>query len=328
MALYFLFLALRHRSFTLPSAANPGMFSGGLVGESKIATLAELHQTSPEFTAEAHALNGPESQQLDQLEALLADGRLKYPFILKPDAGQRGTGVKLIRNDAQARAYLQQVRVPVIAQRYAPGPHELGVFYYRFPDQPRGRILAITDKIFPELTGDGRRTIRELINSDPRACLLAVTCLHRFATRRDEVLPAGTALRLVEAGNHARGCIFRDGMHLWSAELEARIDQISRKLNGFYTGRDDLRYGSTEELRAGRGFEIVELNGAASEVTSIYDARNTLGGAYRTLFSQWRLVFALGAINRRCGTEPIAARVLWRHWRESVATAAALPAAD
>lgn len=328
VAFYFLLLALRHRSLTLPSAANPGMFSGGLVGESKIATLAELHQTSPEFTAEAYPLSGPGTQRLEQLEALLAAGRLKYPFILKPDAGQRGTGVKLIRNDAQSRAYLQQVQAPVIAQRYAPGPHELGVFYYRFPDQPRGRILAITEKVFPALTGDGRRTIKELILQDPRARHLAPTYLRRFAAHQDEVLPAGELLKLVEAGNHAQGCIFQEGGHLWTPELEARIDEISRQLTGFFVGRYDLRYGSAEELRAGRGFEIVELNGAASEVTSIYDARNSLGSAYRTLFNQWRLVFAIGAVNRRRGTPPISLRLLWRHWRESMASAAALPAAD
>jgi membrane protein DedA with SNARE-associated domain len=294
VAFHYLILAIQHRSFTLPSAANPGMFSGGLVGESKIATLAELQATSPEFTAEAHPLNGPVDRRIKRLAELLANGRLAYPFILKPDAGQRGVGVKLIRHEAQARAYLQQVHAPVIAQRYAPGPHEAGVFYYRFPDQPRGRILALTEKIFPVLTGNGRHTIKELIQQDPRARFMAAKYLQRFAGRHDEVLPTDQNLKLVEAGNHAQGCIFRDGMHLWSAELEARIDDISRKLNGFYIGRYDLRYATVEELRAGQRFEMVELNGAASEVTSIYDARNTLGSAYRTLFNQWRLVFAIG----------------------------------
>src|SRR6266436_1854234 len=54
VAVNYLWLTIRYRSFTLPTAANPGIFSGGFVGESKIATLQDLHATNPEFTAEAH----------------------------------------------------------------------------------------------------------------------------------------------------------------------------------------------------------------------------------------------------------------------------------
>ncbi|NJR13361.1 MAG: hypothetical protein HC779_02710 [Phyllobacteriaceae bacterium] len=60
-----------------------------------------------------------------------------------------------------------------------------------------------------------------------------------------------------------------------------------------YQGRPWRR--CQDDLRAGRNFQIVELNGAASEATSIYDSRNSLFGAYRTLFHQWELVFAIGA---------------------------------
>ena len=60
---------------------------------------------------------------------------------------------------------------PLVVQRYAPGPHEVGVFYYRFPHEARGHIFTITEKIFPKLSGDGRSTIAELIQRDPRARL-------------------------------------------------------------------------------------------------------------------------------------------------------------
>jgi hypothetical protein len=50
--------------------------------------------------------------------------------------------------------------------------------------------------------------------------------------------------------------------------------------------------------------QIVELNGATSEATSIYDPRNSLFSAYRTLFRQWSLVFAIGARNGANGHAP------------------------
>ncbi len=195
-------------------------------------------------------------------------------------------------------------------------------------NEPHGKIFGITEKIFPVLTGDGRHTILELIQRDARARLIASTYLKRLAAQAGEVLPAGKQLRLVEAGNHAQGCIFRDGQRLWSPELEARIDEISRKLDGFFIGRYDVRYESEAGLRGGKCFQIVELNGAASEATNIYDARNSLWSAYRTLFRQWNLVFAIDAENRRRGFAPAKLLVIWKTWREYSRIAATYPAAD
>lgn len=329
VALNCLRLASKYRSLTLPTAANPGIFSGGLVGESKIATLRDLHATSPEFTAEACLIEGATVvERTASLEQLLSRHHLGYPFILKPDVGQRGVGVKLIHSPEQAAAYLRQTSAPLLVQRYAPGPHEIGVFYYRFPHEQRGQIFAITEKIFPVITGDGRRTIEELVWEDERACFIAGTYLHRLGERRAEILAVGETLRLVEAGNHAQGCIFRDGAHLWSEALRQRIDEISQRLDGFFIGRYDIRFASEKDLQAGRNFQIIELNGAASEATSIYDARNSLWSAYRTLFRQWELVFAIGSANRRRGASPTKPRLLWRAWRETTALVATYPLAD
>ena len=55
------------------------------------------------------------------------------------------------------------VQNEILAQTYNPGPREAGIFYYRLPDETRGRIFSITDKSFPEVQGDGRSTLEELI---------------------------------------------------------------------------------------------------------------------------------------------------------------------
>jgi membrane protein DedA with SNARE-associated domain len=329
VAVYCLWLAVKYRGLTLPMASNPGIFSGGLVGESKIAMLTELSKTSPEFTAPAVLVWGatPE-ERLSALEEGLARLKIDFPFILKPDVGQRGAGVKLICQRDQAEAYLRQTSAALVVQRYAPGPFEVGVFYYRFPHEVRGRIFAITEKIFPVITGDGRSTVAELIKRDARAGLIADVYLKRFHVRRDEILAAGEQLRLVESGNHAQGCIFCDGGRLGTTELEARIDEISQKVTGFFIGRYDIRFANEDDLRTGRDFQIIELNGAASEATSIYDAQNSLGTAYRTLFRQWDLVFAIGAANRRRGASATSVPQVWQAWRSYSAQAATYPAAD
>jgi membrane protein DedA with SNARE-associated domain len=329
VALYCLWLAIKYRGLTLPTGANPGIFSGGIIGESKTVTLQKLMDTSPEFTAEAELLDGsiPEAR-LASLREICQRRNIGYPFVLKPDVGQRGTGVKLIHNEDRAIAYLKATPAPLIVQRHAPGPHEVGIFYYRFPSELRGHVFSITEKVFPTVIGDGRSTISELIWGDPRARFMAAKYLGRLKGREHEVLPLGETLSLVQAGNHAQGCIFRDGMNLCTPELVERIDCISKKIPGFYIGRYDIRYSNVDDLGTGKNFQIVELNGAASEATSIYDARNSLFTAYRTLFRQWDLVFAIGAANRRSGSQPTSILALWQKWREYTRHAATYPAAD
>lgn len=329
VAIYCLWLAVKYRGLTLPTSANPGIFSGGIVGESKTATLKELQATSRKFTAEAELVVGDSAEaRLRSLDEIRARLSLGFPFILKPDVGQRGVGIKLIRSREQAEDYLRRTSASLVVQRYAPGPHEIGIFYYRFPHETRGHIFAITEKIFPKLVGDARHTIGELIERDPRARFVADTYLKRFAPRRDEVLAAGEELKLVEAGNHAQGCVFRDGMRFCTPELERRVDDISQKLTGFFIGRYDVRFSSEGDLRAGNQFQIIELNGAASEATSIYHSRNSIFTAYRILFRQWDLVFAIGAANCKRGCTPTKLSLVWQKWREYSRMAATYPMAD
>jgi hypothetical protein len=329
VGIHYLWLAVRHRGWTLPSAANPGIAAGGLVGESKFQILRLLQASSPESTAESWPLDsGTLEERLERLQKLRADCGLEYPYILKPDIGQRGAGVKLIRTDSDALDYLSKCEVPLVVQRYAAGPLEAGVFYFRFPDEERGHIFAITEKIFPMVTGDGRHTLEELIWHDDRARFMAGRYLTRLGDRRGYVPNPGEQVKLVETGNHAQGCIFRDGARWRTPQLEWRIDAISHGVDGFYVGRYDIRFESEADLRQGRNFQIIELNGASSEATSIYDSRNSLWSAYKTLFKQWELVFAIGAANRRRGIAPVPIRELLRTWRLASRASARYPIAD
>jgi len=329
VALYYIRLAIRYRSFTLPTAANPGMQHGGFIGESKFHILKQLQYVGGHVVADAYMIDGrTTTDRLLSVHQICRAHKIGLPFILKPDIGQRGDGVRLVHSMREAMHYFGATDVPILLQRYASGTCEAGIFYIRFPDETRGRIFSITEKIFPTITGDGTHTIEQSIRGDSRASLIAKKYLRRFANRADEILPTNKTLKLVETGNHAQGCIFRDGRHLWSEELEHKIDNLSRRLPGFYFGRFDVRYEDERELRAGRNFKIVELNGASSEATSIYDSRNSLAAAYQTLFLQWRLAFAIGAANRASGCAPSRLRTLWHEWRHYCAVALSYPCAS
>ena len=299
VALWLAWLVVRYRGIGAIAAANPGMQDGGIVGESKHEILTRLPNdwTLPSFLVDCIDVDG----RAWHLASGVASRGWTFPLVLKPDMGQRGVGVRLIKSLNDARDYLSAQLGPVVVQQYHPGPFEAGVFYYRMPDEPNGRILSITDKHFPFLVGDGVSTLEDLIWAEPRLRMQAATFLARHGAIRTRILAVGERLPLAFAGNHAQGTLFRDGRHLITPELEGRIEQIARSYPGFFIGRFDVRYTDVERFKTGDDLAIVELNGATAESTNIYDPDNTLASAYRQLFRQWSLVFAIGDANLRRG---------------------------
>jgi membrane protein DedA with SNARE-associated domain len=301
-------LMIRHRSFTVWTAANPGIPQGGVVGESKYDILRQL----PEKWIVSSGLLPSGSNRLEYFKSLMDEMALHYPVVLKPDMGQRGAGVKLIRCEDDAADYLETQPSALILQKYHPGPYEAGVFYYRTPGESKGRIFTITDKRFPVVIGDGRSSVEELIWAHPRFRMQAATFLARHSQSATRVLDAGEAFQLAMAGNHCQGTLFLDGAALITPELERRFDEIADHFPGFHFGRFDVRYESIEDFKAGRDIAIVELNGVTAESTNIYDPRRSLLSAYATLYRQWEILFRIGAANRRRGHEPASVRELTR----------------
>lgn len=304
VVIHILFLGLRHRSLSLFASANPSIPGGGFIGESKdeiYSGLAASASARPfilrHCVADPAELAVKDESDLD--ETVRASG-LGFPLVLKPDVGERGKGVRIIRDPAGLKEALHGLESPQLLQEFAPG-EEFSVFYYRYPGEEKGQIFSVTEKIFPEVTGNGNSTVDELILDDPRAVCLRSAYLSSLGGEAERIPSEGERVTLIEIGTHARGAIFKDGARILTAELERTIDEICRGYEGFYFGRFDLRAVSSSELSRGKGFKIVELNGVTSESTNIYDSRYSLRDAYRILFRQWSIAFEIGKINRRNG---------------------------
>lgn len=306
---YVLVQGLRRRSPVLFTAANPGMpAAGGFLGESKSEILGRL---DPRWVARWRRLPAGGGERRALVRDFQREHGLGFPLVLKPDRGQRGSGVLIARGEADVDAYLAAHREAAIVQEHVAGP-ELGIFYVRRPGDERGRIFSITEKLLPAVRGDGRRTLARLVLDDPRAVALARVYVAALGERADEVPAAGEEVRLVEIGTHCRGAVFRDGGRLATPELVAAVDRVSRSFVGFYFGRYDVRAPSLEAFRQGRDFKVLELNGVTSESTHVYDPKFRLWDAYRILCEQWRLAFEVGAENCERGVAPATVRELAR----------------
>jgi len=333
---YAAWLMLRHRGPLLPTVANPSFPGGGFYGESKAAILALATKHVPQWVAPFIRWQRPDQPTADltserdaALTALEAAG-LSLPVVAKPDLGCRGAGVKLVRTPADLLNYIDAFPsgAAFLLQRLVPHEGEAGIFYCRRPGHKHGRIVSITLKYFPHVTGNGRSTLRELILADPRAGKLSHLYLRRHVARLDQVPAAGESIRLAFAGSHSRGAIFRNGTHLVTPEMEARFDAIAQALPEFHFGRFDVRFEDFAAVQRGDGFTILEINGAGAESTHIWDRGTSLLRAWRDLMRQYRWLFEIGAANRARGFKPMRLAEFMRDYRREKALTPKYPATD
>ncbi len=311
---YWIILGLRYRDFSLPSAANPRISTGGLCGESKSSILDQAGPIAASWIAPYVKFRTAEQDLARALLHLRKKG-LALPTVVKPDVGCNGTGVRLAHDEDALGSVLASFprNVELLLQELVPYEGEAGIFYIRHP-RSAGRITSLTHKRAPILFGDGKSTIRDLILSDARTRLVPHLYLPRLHSRLHEVPDRGAPVRLVFAGNHCKGSIFSNGAADITSMLTEKINYIMSDIPEYYFGRIDVRYLNVASLRRGEDFRIIEINGVGSEATHIWDPSTSLRHAYRAQFDHYRKAFEIGAELREAGFQSSGLRQITRDW--------------
>lgn len=307
LTLQWVWLALRYRSATLPSAANPAITSGGLVGEGKLEYFSGMGPLARAVTAAYCAVSTRQPLLDTELQKMIDSAGLSWPMIAKPDLGLCGYGVRPMATMLELQTYLKSfpVNETVVLQQYLPEEGEAGIFYARDPDSAEGRIIGLALRYFPRVTGDGKSAIAALIAADPRAARLIKSSKHEPSYDGARVPSGGEVVRLATIGSTRVGGLYRDGHACITASLTQAIDAIARDMPAFHFGRFDVRFNSLQELSAGRGFTIMEVNGAGSEAIQAWDPETGVLAGFRIIFEKQRILFAIGDAMRKRGVKPI-----------------------
>lgn len=256
-----------------------------------------------------------EGNPLEEILIKIQDSDIQYPFIAKPDIGLRGSAVKKIHNIEELESYNHKANFDYLIQDLIPFENEAGIFYVRYPNQETGRITGIVSKEFLIITGDGISTTEDLIKKNPRYELQLKVLKQEYGTKLRNILPKGEKLNLVPYGNHARGAKFIDSSHWISPKLTETFNEICLQIPGFYFGRLDVMYNTWEGLENGLNFSVVELNGAASEPTHIYDPKHSLLFAWKELAKHISYMYKISAQNHKNGIPYLAHKVGMKEYR-------------
>ncbi len=286
-------LALRSRHPCFFTAANPGIFTGGMGLESKRVTLEKI----PEAWRPRTILVKP-GESKEDIDRRLREAGIAFPLVAKPDLGYRGMLVRKVDGPADLFPFLYRHPVPFLLQEYLDYPEEVGVLYYRLPGDASGTISSLTLKTFLSVRGDGYSTVEELIENNPRAYLQRGRIQELYPGLLDKVPEAGEKVPLGMVGNHAKGTAFLNGHHQIDQALVETLDRVALTIDGFNYGRFDIKCRSLEDLRQGEHFKIIELNGVCSEPTHIYDANTmTYPRALWAIIRHWMIVRRIAAGN-------------------------------
>jgi len=243
------------------------------------------------------------AESADQLIHKVRSGNFSYPLIAKPDIGGKGRGVKKIYSEQELVEYIKRFPFEMLVQEFVPYDEEIGVFYYRYPDQSEGNISGIVGKHFLAVKGDGKSTIEVLLRKEKRFILQLPSLTELLGDQLHKVLAKGEEKLLVPYGNHARGALFVDNTHWIDEKFVESINAICKQIPGFYFGRLDIRYRSLEKLKEGKEFSLIEVNGAGSEPTHMYDPRNSIFKAWKEIIRHWIILWRISNGNHQRGVK-------------------------
>ena len=291
---YWLWLSMKTRSFFFFSASNPGIRNAGFLLESK----KEIYDLIPRQYCPV-TLYFPKNSNFQNVLDAIRQKKLSFPLIGKPDIGLQGLAVKKLEDEVALAHYVSQSTVDFLIQAFISYEQEAGIFYCRYPGVEKGFISGIVQKEFLTVTGDGKSTTEMLMQMDTRS-ILQVDALRRSGEiDLAEILPLGKQKILVPYGNHVRGAKFINASHLCDDNLTQCIHEACRQIKGFYFGRLDIRFHSWEQLKQGKQFSIIELNGAGSEPTHIYDPSHSVFWAWKEIIRHLDILAKISQANHR-----------------------------
>ena len=158
-----LYFSIKARSFFFFNAANPSIKNGGMAMESKM----DIYRLMPSNISPETILVKKDSSW-ESIKNSLRNSDINFPFIAKPDIGMKAFGVDKIINLEQLREYRQKSPCDFLIQEFVPYKNEIGIFYTRHPESEKGEITGLVRKEFLSVTGDGQRTVLELVFRSPQ----------------------------------------------------------------------------------------------------------------------------------------------------------------
>ena len=281
---HYLLNGARFRSMTFFSACNPAIDLGGMLYDRK----TDIYNLLPDHILPATTIITSRAAS----ESFLEKNNLEFPFIVKPNVGLKGFKVYKISNEEELNSFFDENDVNErewLLQEYVGFKREFSVLFYRYPKEQKNGISSFIEKSYPSVIGDGKKTLKTLIEQYNNPFLLKDDVYRRFTSELNTIPDKGSTIILDFIGNYSRGAKFHSLMDHVSDEMASMLSSIFQKAEGLNFFRIDLKSDSVEEFLKGK-FKILEINGMKSEPLHIYDADSSFMTNSRIIRDHWRII--------------------------------------
>lgn len=291
-----LYCAYKAKTLLFFHGANPSIKYGGMAMESK----KEIYDLIPENWIPKTIFVSSEIP-FQKILSELKSKPIDFPVIAKPNIGLKGLGVAELKDFGELEHYQNTNDCDFLIQEKINYQNEVGIFYHRFPDEKRGKITGMVKKEFLSVKGNGKSTLKELVMENPRSAFQIKAIEQKAGSEMQKIVPENEEIILIPFGSHTRGAKFLDISNEITEKLEQKIDEICTKVNGFYFGRLDVMFENLELLQEGINFKIIEINGAKSEPTHMYDPKHSLFFAWKEITKHWKIMAEISRKNHEKG---------------------------
>lgn len=294
VTLFILFLSTKYKkSPMILTKTNPKFPYGGMIS-SKTEIFRNFEKNQEIFNkyfAKTIIINPNTSEK--ELTEILKKSKFQFPGVIKPDFGFCGIGTELIKDELSLKKILNEIKVKYLFQEYCEYPHELGIFYIKIPGKKSGEIWSMTRRVFPEIIGDGKKSIEKFIKEnqeDPKQ--------DRYYVDLKYVPKQGEKIELVHLATPHTKFSYTECSELISPKIQERFNEISKK-SGMYFGRFDIKVKDLKNFSEnGEGFKILEANiGADSMGVHAFDKKYSRIQRLKILYNQFDIAFRIAIKN-------------------------------
>jgi D-alanine-D-alanine ligase-like ATP-grasp enzyme len=225
-------------------------------------------------------------------KTFVKNNNLDFPLIVKPNVGLKGFKVFKIGNEKELYAFFKDNDVSErewLLQEYLDYEKEFSVLFYRYPQKQKFGISSFIEKSYPHVFGNGKQTLRSLIEEYNNPFLLKDNVLKRLSGELNSIPEKGTKIILDYIGNYSRGAKFHSKMEFVSDEMVSMLSSLFLKADGLNFFRIDLKSNSVEDFLKGE-FKVLEINGMKSEPLHIYDAGSTFMNNSKIIKEHWNII--------------------------------------
>ena len=321
--LHYLWQSIVHRSFTLFTLVNRGLGKdGGLPSGSKFEHYTKFlaDQNNPSVAAvSVKTALVPANESLDarteEVLTLMHKNGIAFPCVLKPEIGDGGVGVCVVRSRDHLRNWLEVNPDAAMVQEYV-GGNEYEIIWSRRPGRADGRIQTVVQKDFVVVKGDGERKLEDLIWADDKGVSNGKLFSKQNFRDANCVLEAGETYTLAPIGSRIKGANFISRPELRSGTLADVIDRLADACGDVHYLVLDVRAENDADIADGKNIRITGVKGAGAASGMIFDGYVRMGMAYSRAFRQMNYCFSIGAeVRDEQGVKPeISAFRLFEMW--------------